>query len=357
MVIDVKLKRKIGIYKLTIANHTYVGSSINLYKRLLVHSNELHKCEHDNVHLQRCVNKYGFENLSYKILAILPEENKDLLLSLEKFFIEWEHADLNFKMDPRTERDCTTTSVPVYQFNSFGELIKYWPSISTAARAYNIDSSNIVVCCKNPARQQFAAGYLWAYDKKYKYPIQILYVFDLNGKLLGRYSDTTEIAALFPEVKRKTILSQLRKKVDSSTPYKNIYISTNKEFKIPANYTPRFKEADELDKIFATNPVVYVFNLNNQLQYAKPLFDFDNISYVKRKIKSGKSIYRLAKDSLVFNKRKNKIEAIKDGQTFVFNSAVEAAFKLFGDKYYGRYILKHISRGTKYRDYWFKRVL
>ena len=62
MVIDVKLKNKIGIYKLMIANHIYVGSSINLYKRLLVHSNELHKCEHHNTHLQRCVNKYGFEN-------------------------------------------------------------------------------------------------------------------------------------------------------------------------------------------------------------------------------------------------------------------------------------------------------
>ena len=68
------------------------------------------------------------------------------------------------------------------------------------------------------------------------------------------------------------------------------------------------KEVDEFDKIFATNPVVYVFNLNNQLQYAKPLLDFDNISYVKRKIKSGKSIYRLAKDSLIFNKRKNKMQ-------------------------------------------------
>lgn len=357
MVVDSKLKGKIGIYKLMIANHVYVGSSINLYKRLLVHLNELQKCEHDNSHLQRCVNKYGFENLSYEILAFIPKENKDLLLSLEKFFIEWEHADLNFKMDPRTERECVTTSVPVYQFNVFGEFIKKWNSISAAAREYSIDVSNIVVCCKNPSRQKFAAGYLWSYDKEYEYPIQILYVFDLKGKLLGRYSDTTEIASLFPDVKRKTILSQLRKKVDSGIPYKNIYISTDKEFKIPSNNICRYKEPDSLDKIFEENPTVYVFNLDNKLQYAKPLFDFDNISYVKRKIRSNKSIYRLAKDSVVFNQRKHKIEATKDGETIIFNSAVEAAFKLFGDKYYGRYILKHISRGTKYKDYWFKRVL
>lgn len=357
MVVDNKLKRKIGIYKLMIANHVYVGSSVNLYKRLLVHANELQKCEHDNSHLQRCVNKYGFENLSYKVLAIIPEENKDLLLSLEKFFIDWEHADLNFKMDPRTERDCITTVVPVYQFNAFGELIRQWNSISAAAREYNIDVSNIVVCCKNPARQQFAAGYLWSYNNKYEYPIQILYVFDLNGKFLNRYSNTAEIASLFPDVKKKTILSQLRKKIDSGIPYKNIYISTDKDFKIPSNYTPKFKEPDSLDKIFATNPTIYVFDLNNQLQYAKPLFDFDNIPYIKKKIRGGKSIYRLAKDSMVFNKRKHKIEATKDGKTTIFNSAVEAAFKLFGDKYYGKYILRHIDRGTNYKDYCFKRVL
>lgn len=357
MVIDKKLKRKIGIYKLMIGKHVYVGSSVNLYKRLLVHNNELQKCEHDNTYLQRCVNKYGFNALSYKILALIPEENRDLLLSLEKFFIEWEHADLNFKMDPRTERDCITTSVPVYQFNAFGELLEKWPSISAAAREYGIDDSNIVICCKNPLRQQFAAGYLWSYNKEYEYPIQILYVFDLSGELLGRYSDTTEIATMFPDVKRKTILSQLRKKIDSNIPYKNIYISTNKDFKVPANYTPKFREQDDLDKVFATNPTVYVFDLNNQLQYAKPLFDFNNIPYIKKKIRSGKSIYRLAKDSLVFNKRKTKIEATKDENTFIFNSAVEASFRLFGDKCYSKNILKHISRGTKYKDYYFKRVL
>lgn len=62
-IMDKKLKNVKGIYKLTIANHIYIGSSVNLYKRLLSHFNSLKSNNHDNEYLQRCVNKYGIENL------------------------------------------------------------------------------------------------------------------------------------------------------------------------------------------------------------------------------------------------------------------------------------------------------
>lgn len=356
MVISEDLKRKSGIYKLMIVNHVYIGSSVNLYKRLLVHNNELRRNKHDNLHLQRCVDKYGFDKLSYEIMAIIPNASKKLLLALEKFFIDFEKADLNFKMDPRTEENCITTSVPVYQFNAFGELEISWPSISAAARHFNIDVSNIIICCKNPNRQQYAAGHLWSYESKYPYPVKILYVFDLEGNYINRFANTSEIANMFPDVKRKTILSQLNKKIDSNIPYKNIYISTNKEYKIPQNYTPKYRKPDEYDAVFADNPIIYVFDRNNNLQYSKHLLDFDDSNYVKKKIKTGSATYRLQKDTIQFNKGRN-VEAVKDGETTLFNSAVEAAFKLFGDVYYAKAIYKHIKRGTSYRGYYFKRVL
>ena len=356
MIVDKELRRKSGIYKLSIENHIYVGSSINLYKRLNVHINELLKNKHDNAHLQRCVNKYGFDKLSYEVLAIVPKATKNKLLALEKFFVDYEKADLNFKMDPRTEENCITTSVPVYQFNTFGEIEEFWPSISEAARHFNIDVSNIVVCCKNPKRQQFAAGHLWSYNSTYPYQIKILYVYDLEGNYINRYANTAEIAALFPDIKRKTILSQLNKKIDSNIPYKNIYISTSKDFKVPKNYTPKYKKPDELDATFATNPIIYVYDLNNNLQYSKHLFDFDNIGYVKRKIRTMSKTYRLQKDCILFNKGK-QVEAINGESTLVFNSAVEASFKLFGDIEHAKNICKHIKRGTPYKNYYFKRVL
>lgn len=356
MVISEDLKKKSGIYKLIIANHVYIGSSINLYKRLLVHNNELLRNKHSNTHLQRCVNKYGFDKLSYEIKAIVPNASKKLLLALEKFFIDFENADLNFKMDPRTEENCITTSVPVYQFNAFGELEISWPSISEAARHFNIDVSNIVICCKNPNRQQYAAGHLWSYESKYPYSIRILYVFDLEGNYINRFANTSEIANMFPDVKRKTILSQLNKKIDSDIPYKNIYISTNKDYKIPQNYIPKYRKPDEYDTVFEGNPIIYVFDLNNNLQYSKCLLDFDDPNYVKRKIRSGSVTYRLQKDTIQFNKGKG-VEATKDGKTIVFNSAVEASFKLFGNVSYAKNICKHIKWGTPYKNYYFKRVL
>jgi len=60
---------------------------------------------------------------------------------------------------------------------------------------------------------------------------------------------------------------------------------------------------------------------------------------------------------LVFNKRKYRIEAKNNDQTFIFNSIVEAAFKLFSDKNQSKNIYKHMQRGTKFRDYYFSRVL
>ena len=259
-------------------------------------------------------------------------------------------------MDPRTEENCITTSVPVYQFNAFGELELSWPSISEAARHFNIDVSNIIICCKNPNRQQYAAGHLWSYKSKYPYSIKILYVFDLEGNYINRFANTSEIANMFPDVKRKTILSQLNKKIDSNIPYKNIYISTNKDYKIPQNYIPKYRKPDKYDTVFEGNPIIYVFDLNNNLQYSKCLLDFDDPNYVKRKIRSGSVTYRLQKDTIQFNKGKG-VEAIKDGKTTVFNSAVEASFKLFGNVSYASNICKHIKWGTPYKNYYFKRAL
>ena len=186
--------------------------------------------------------------------------------------------------------------------------------------------------------------------------LRILFVFDLKGNYINRFANTSEIASLFPDVKRKTILSQLNKKIDSNIPYKNIYISTNRDFKIPQDYTPWYKEPDEFDKLFANNPIIYVFDRSNNLQYSKHFFDFDNTDYIKKKIKSGSAIYRLQKDTIQFNKGRD-VEATKDGETTLFNSAVEASFKLFGDVSYAKNICKHIKWGTPYKGYCFKRVL
>lgn len=181
-------------------------------------------------------------------------------------------------------------------------------------------------------------------------------MFDLEGNYINRFPDTSGIASMFPDVKRKTILSQLNKKIDSNIPYKNIYISSSRDFKVPKNYKPRYKEPDQLDVIFASNPIIYVYDYSNKLVSSKHLFDFDKPYYVKKKIRNGSPIYRLEKDCIKFVRGKS-IEVKVNGEIRKFKSAVEASYALFGDIESAKNICKHVKRNTPYKGYYFKRVL
>lgn len=71
-----------GIYMICIAEHKYVGSSKNLYNRLLEHKRDLINKKHSNDFLQNSINKYGIENAS---ISILEKCNVDLLIQRESF--------------------------------------------------------------------------------------------------------------------------------------------------------------------------------------------------------------------------------------------------------------------------------
>ena len=92
-----KYKSQTGVYKLQIHNHIYVGSSINLQKRLSKHLWELKNNKHFNQKLQSCYNKYGKHELYFEILEICTQE---VLLERETFYINNEHADVNIIINP-----------------------------------------------------------------------------------------------------------------------------------------------------------------------------------------------------------------------------------------------------------------
>jgi group I intron endonuclease len=74
-----ELKYNTGIYIIEnkIDGKKYVGSAVNLKKRLYIHKNSLIKNTHINRHLQRAWNKYGEENFVFK--PILYCDGKNLL--------------------------------------------------------------------------------------------------------------------------------------------------------------------------------------------------------------------------------------------------------------------------------------
>lgn len=69
-------KGGIGIYKITnlVNEKVYIGQSVALHKRINMHKNELKYNKHKNYHLQRAVNKYGFDSFKFETIEHCKEE-------------------------------------------------------------------------------------------------------------------------------------------------------------------------------------------------------------------------------------------------------------------------------------------
>lgn len=297
--IDKKFKNKTGVYKITIASHTYVGSSISLYKRLNAHLRALKKDVHENQYLQRLYNKY-LTNFKIEVINVYENITYNELLNHEKYYIDFYNADINFKKDPTTQQNCTSTSKIVYQFDLFGNFIKMWKSVSEADRFYNLSSGTINKCISG--ERVSAKGFLWDYNEEYSKKIIKLYVFDKNGKFINFFPSTSKIyEKLYSEYSRKTVMSQLKKSIDSKY-YKDYYTSTLKE--------------PDLSKFIK----------------------------IKNKYKSdGRCVKIKVVDS--------------NNNEFVFKSLKEAVMHTFKDLKNYKNVHKHLIRNTPYKGFYFYRVL
>lgn len=70
-----------GVYKISINDKCYIGSSVCIYNRLMEHRSHLRKNKHVNKHLQASYNKYGESALK---IEILQKCNLDISLIREK---------------------------------------------------------------------------------------------------------------------------------------------------------------------------------------------------------------------------------------------------------------------------------
>ena len=84
----------IGVYEIKnkLNNKTYIGSSIQLNRRLWYHKHQLRKGTHHNIHLQRAWNKYGKDAFEFSILVVCEEH--DLLL-FEQSLMDKLHPEYN----------------------------------------------------------------------------------------------------------------------------------------------------------------------------------------------------------------------------------------------------------------------
>lgn len=63
-----------------INENVYIGSTTNLYRRLIHHRAMLLQNKHSNSHLQKAFNKYGLENFKIEILELCEKDKKQLCI-------------------------------------------------------------------------------------------------------------------------------------------------------------------------------------------------------------------------------------------------------------------------------------
>lgn len=85
---------RIGIYCIRniVNNHVYIGSSVNITKRIRNHFGYLRTGKHRNCHLQHAYDKYGECNFRFRVLKLCETQE---LLQFEQYFIDLYNPEYN----------------------------------------------------------------------------------------------------------------------------------------------------------------------------------------------------------------------------------------------------------------------
>ena len=190
-----------GIYSLIINEKLYIGSSLNIKKRLRHHRRELRLNIHDNKYLQNSYNKYKF--CEYEILEITNNLSSKDLCKLEKTWITNLHSEFN-SQDPTIGIGGISEKV-VYQYSLDGILIKKWKSCMEASRNLKLNYAPLHSCAnKNIKQSKSAFGYIWSYELNdnilytnntgsnlIKVPV---YLYKINGEFYKEFNSLSDCA-------------------------------------------------------------------------------------------------------------------------------------------------------------------
>lgn len=212
------LNQKCGIYMIACNQHSYIGSSINIYYRLKRHISDLLKNKHSNKYMQNAFNKYGKDSFKFKVIK---ECNKEVLIKTEAYYIQSMSPNLNFIQDPvaiihsnetllkisATLKEAYTSkriknpiSKTVHQYNINGFYLKSYESCAEAERILNLPKGKVSKVASGKAF--FSQNYRWSYKFKNKLDdfnknpnhFKKVYVFDKNNILVQEWQSVNNVA-------------------------------------------------------------------------------------------------------------------------------------------------------------------
>ena len=213
------LNQKCGIYRISCNEHSYIGSSINIYYRLKRHISDLLKNKHANKYMQNAFNKYGKDSFNFEVIE---ECSKAVLINTEAAYIESMSPNLNFIQNPvavihsdETLLKISTTlkeayaskkiknpiSKTVHQYNINGFYLKSYESCAEAEKQLNLPKGKV---SRVASGKGFSCGhYRWSYELKDELKesrikpdkTKKVYVYDENNNLVQEWQRVANVAS------------------------------------------------------------------------------------------------------------------------------------------------------------------
>lgn len=152
----------------------YIGSTVNLQRRIQRHREGLRKNSHFSKYLQRVFNKYSKDDIWIFVIEECDELN---IQDKERFWIEYFDSIQNgFNASYDTQRNFVNEDIkkiikeknskPILMFNLDGSLLKEFSSVKDAAMFVNDQSTNISACCNE--RLRWVKGFVFRYKNEFK---------------------------------------------------------------------------------------------------------------------------------------------------------------------------------------------
>ena len=208
--------KRIGIYMIKINDKEYIGSSCNIGHRLKHHLWSLENLKHHNRTMQNLYNKYGSDNIYFKIVEECPD---DALIEREAFYIDELNPYINHILNPQTlVRDevykkrlseskkrayanglkpHNLKTVHKYSLDT-GDYIESYASLTEAARSIYAKSINgIKAVCQG--KTSSAGGFVWSYHynvnmlyRAKEYKVQPILQYTIDGVFIKKWESMTQ---------------------------------------------------------------------------------------------------------------------------------------------------------------------
>lgn len=186
----------VGIYKITNTENgkCYIGQSRDIEARWQKHLSSYKSSP--NWELYRAFKKYGISKFTFEIVEECQIEE---LNEREIYWIaQYNSFNNGYNMTLGGEACNGTNDKIVYQYDLSGHLVGEYKSAHEAARALNIQFTNICKVCRG--ERKTAGGFGWSYEKKIvEEPIQTIVKhntavlqYDKQGNFIAEYNSARE---------------------------------------------------------------------------------------------------------------------------------------------------------------------